>query len=290
MSRSALLPPNPEAVRRAVEIALEEDGARRDLTTQAIVPADQRGQAVFLARAPGVLAGMPVVVAVFAALDAAVTVKPLLPESAGFESGSQLARVEGPLASILSGERVALNFLQRLCGIATSTRALVDAVKGLRVAIADTRKTAPGLRALERYAVRAGGGRNHRFNLSDGILLKDNHLAAAQARGLSIQETIQETRRTAPHSLRVEIEVTTVDEALEALAGGAEVLLLDNMQPEEMRRVADQAHGRALVEASGGITLETVREVAETGVDIISAGSLTHSAPAIDISLEVEPT
>lgn len=288
MCPSQLLPPDPEAVRRAVMVALEEDGASRDVTTQAIVPPGQRGRALFLAKAPGVLAGMPVVRAVFTALDASVAVEPLLAEGARFQEGAELARVEGPLASILSGERVALNFLQRMCGIAARTRAMVDAAEDLGVAIADTRKTAPGLRALERYAVRAGGGRNHRFNLADGILLKDNHLAAAQARGLSIQEIIQETRLTAPHSLRVEIEVTTVDEALEALAGGAEVLLLDNMPPDEMRRVADLARGRALVEASGGITLENVRAVAETGIDIISAGSLTHSAPAIDISLEVE--
>lgn len=289
MPEQPLLPPDATAVRRAVEAALDEDGARRDLTTRAIVPANQRGRAVFLAKASGVLAGMPVAAAVFAALDPAVALEPLVAEGAWFETGATLARVEGPLAPILSGERTALNFLQRLCGIATRTRAMVAAVRGLSARIADTRKTTPGLRELERYAVRAGGGRNHRFNLSDGILLKDNHLAAARARGLTIQDVIQDVRLAAPHTLRVEVEVTSIDEALEALAGGAEVLLLDNMSLEEMRQVAEVAKGRALVEASGGVTLENVRAIAETGVSIISVGAITHSAPAIDISLEVEP-
>jgi len=289
MPEQPLLPPDATAVRRAVEAALDEDGARRDLTTRATVPENQRGRAVFLAKASGVLAGMPVVAAVFAALDPSVALEPLIAEAAWFETGAALARVEGPLAPILSGERTALNFLQRLCGIATRTRAMVAAVRGLPARIADTRKTTPGLRELERYAVRAGGGRNHRFNLADGILLKDNHLAAARARGLTIQEVIQAVRLATPHTLRVEVEVTSIDEALEALAGGAEVLLLDNMSLEEMRQVAEVAKGRALVEASGGVTLENVRAIAETGVSIISVGAITHSAPAIDISLEVEP-
>lgn len=289
MPEAPLQPLNPESVRRAVDAALEEDAARRDLTTQAIIPPDQQGHAIILAKQAGVLAGMPIAAAVFAALDASVALTPLVAEGARFEPATVLARVEGPLAPILSGERTALNFLQRLSGVATYTRAMVDAIDDLRVAIADTRKTAPGLRDLERYAVRAGGGRNHRFNLADGILLKDNHLAAARARGLTIQEIIQKVRLAVPHTLRVEVEVTSVDEALEALAGGAEVLLLDNMPPEDMARVSAIAKGRALVEASGGVTLENVRAIAETGVSIISVGAITHSAPAIDLSLEVEP-
>jgi nicotinate-nucleotide pyrophosphorylase (carboxylating) len=215
-----------------------------------------------------------------------------VPEGAGVSSGVVLAHVRGVLAPILSGERVALNFLQHRSGVATATRRLVDAVAGLSAAgalrIVDSRKTTPGLRVLERYAVRVGGGRNHRFNLSDGILVKDNHLAAARARSLSIAQVVEQARRAAPHTLRVEVEVTTVTEAQEALEGGADVVLLDNMPVEEMRRVVTAARGRALTEASGGVTLENVRAIAETGVDVISVGAITHSAPALDISLELE--
>lgn len=275
-------------LRRIVEDALEEDGARRDVTTQALVPQNQRGDGIVLAKAAGVVAGLPVAAAAFAALDTAITFEPSVPEGAAVAPDDALAGVAGPLAPVLSAERVALNFLQRLSGIATATRRAVDAVAGLNVRIVDTRKTTPGLRALERYAVRVGGGQNHRYNLSDGVLIKDNHLAAARARGLTIAEVIQQARAGTPHTMRIEVEVTAMDEALDALAGGAEVILLDNMTPDDMRRVVEVARGRALTEASGGVTLENVREIAETGVDIISLGSLTHSAPALDMSLEIE--
>jgi len=279
-------PLDPTVVRRIVEAALEEDGAGRDVTTQALVPPDQRGAGIVVAKASGVVAGLPVAAAAFAALDASVRLEQQVPEGAAVSPGGAVARVEGPLAPILSAERVALNFLQRLSGVATATRRLVEAVAGLKVRIVDTRKTTPGLRALERYAVRVGGGHNHRFNLGDGVLIKDNHLAAARGRGLTVEEVIRQARLAAPHTMRVEIEVTSVDDALEALAGGAEVVLLDNMSPEEMRRVAELARGRALTEASGGVALENVRAIAETGVDIISVGGITHSAPALDMSLE----
>lgn len=280
-----------------VEEALGEDGARRDVTTQALVPPDQQGTAVIVAKAQGVACGLPVAAAVFAALDPSLRFEARVAEGAAVAPGDVLARVEGTLAPILSGERVALNFVQRLSGVATATRRLVDAVSGLPVRIVDTRKTTPGLRALERYAVRVGGGHNHRFNLSDGVLIKDNHLAAARARGLSIAQVIEQARRAAPHTMRIEIEVTKVDEAIEALAAGADALLLDNMSLEEMRRVVAEAKGRAqtgarpgaLLEASGGVTLESVRAIAETGVDLISVGGITHSAPALDMSLELEP-
>ena len=276
------------ALRSIIQAALEEDGAHRDVTTQALVPPDQRGSGSVVAKKEGVVCGLPIAAATFAALDSSVRVEPLVPEGAAVAPGDAVARVEGPLAPILSGERVALNFLQRLSGIATATRRLVDAVAGLDVRIVDTRKTTPGLRPLERYAVRVGCGHNHRFNLSDGVLIKDNHLAAARARGLTIPDVIEQARRAVPHTMQIEIEVTTVDEAREAFAAGADAILLDNMPLDAMRQAVALAKGRALIEASGGVTLENVRAIAETGVDRISVGGITHSAPALDISLELE--
>ena len=279
---------DPSLVDRLVRAALEEDGAFRDVTTQALVPPEQSGRGVLLAKAGGVVAGLPVVVAAFHALDPSIRLSAKLQDGSVVEPGSVIATVEGPLAPILSAERVALNFLQRLSGVATATRALVDAVAGLNVRIVDTRKTTPGLRALERYAVRVGGGHNHRFNLADGVLVKDNHLAAARSRGLSLAQVVAAARAEAPHTMRIEVEVTTFAEAEEALAAGADVILLDNMSVAEMARCVRLAQGKALTEASGGVTLANVRAIAETGVDIISSGALTHSAKALDISLEIE--
>jgi nicotinate-nucleotide pyrophosphorylase (carboxylating) len=277
-----------DLVRRLVRAALEEDGAFQDVTTQTTVPPDQRGRGAFLAKDAGVLAGLPLVAAAFAALDPAVEVREKLRDGAALEYGSVIAEVEGPLAPILSAERVALNFLQRLSGTATLTRRLVDAVAGLPVRIVDTRKTTPGLRALERYAVRTGGGHNHRFNLTDGVLIKDNHLAAGRSRGRRLGEVIAAARAGSPHTVRIEVEVTTFEEAEEAATARADIILLDNMTPGEMGRCVRMIDGRALTEASGGITVDNVRAIAESGVDIISSGSLTHSATALDISLEVE--
>ncbi len=275
------------AVDRIVEVALAEDGARDDVTTSALVPPEQPGKAAITAKEEGVLAGLPVARAVFGALDDRVRFTPCLPEGTNIEAGDQIATVEGPLAAILSGERVALNFLQQLSGVATATHRLVTAVAGLPVKILDTRKTTPGLRVLERYAVRVGGGTNHRFNLSDGLLIKDNHIAATTDRDLSLAQIIEQARKSAPNGMLVEIEVTTIDEARHALGGGADVILLDNMSVADMGQAVQEARGRALTEASGGITIENVRQVAETGVDRISIGALTHSAPALDMSLEV---
>ena len=277
----------PDAVRRAVDLALAEDAAWRDVTTGALVPPDQQGRAVIIAKASGVLAGLAVAEAVFHTLDASLVFEAAAADGARLSPGQVVARIAGPLNPILRGERVALNFLQRLSGVATATAHLVEALEGLPTCLLDTRKTTPGLRALEKYAVRVGGGHSHRFNLADGILIKDNHLAALKARGEDIAGAVRLARLGSPHTLRVEIEVTSVDQALEALAAGAEVLLLDNMDLEDMRRVAGVARGRALTEASGGITLDNVRAVAETGVDFISVGAITHSAPALDMSLEV---
>jgi nicotinate-nucleotide pyrophosphorylase (carboxylating) len=277
-----------ELVRRIVRAALEEDGAFQDVTTLSTVPPDQRGRGVLLSKDSGVLAGMPVVGAAFDLVDPAVDLKPSLQDGAPLEHGSIIARVEGPLASILSAERIGLNFLQRLSGTATLTRRLVDAVAGLPTRVVDTRKTTPGLRALERYAVRVGGGHNHRFNLADGVLIKDNHIAAGRSRGLELAEVIGLARGGAPHTLRVEVEVTSYEMAQDAVEAGADVVLLDNMDPSEMARCVRMIAGRALTEASGGITVDNARSIAESGVDIISSGALTHSARALDISLDVE--
>ena len=277
-----------EIVRRVVRAALDEDGAFQDVTTLTTVPLGQRGRGVFMAKDTGVLAGMPLAVAAFEAVNAGIEVRPKLSEGAPLEYGSVIGEVVGPLAPILSGERVALNMLQRLSGTASLTRRLVDVVAGLNSRIVDTRKTTPGLRALERYAVRVGGGHNHRFNLADGVLIKDNHLAAGRSRGLSIGDVIRSARQGAPHTMRIEVEVESFEEARDAVEAGADIILLDNMDPPEMARCVEMIAGRALTEASGGVTIDNVRAIAESGVDIISSGSLTHSAKALDISLEIE--
>jgi nicotinate-nucleotide pyrophosphorylase (carboxylating) len=272
---------------RVALAALSEDGAFDDVTTAALVPPELSGKAVLLAKASGVVAGLPVAAAVFRAVDPALSFRPLVAEGAHVQPGDVLAEIEGPDQAILRGERVALNLLQRLSGIATATARLVDAVTGLPTRILDTRKTTPGLRALERYAVRMGGGQNHRWNLATGILVKDNHWRAVEAAGGTAGSAVRQLREHAP-GMPVEVEVTTVEEARQALAASVDVLLLDNMGLEEMRRVVEMASDHAKTEASGGITEATVRAVAETGVDYISVGAITHSAPALDVSLELE--
>jgi len=274
-------------LRRIALAALEEDGAFDDVTTGALVPPDLTGKAILLAKQAGVIAGLPVAAAVFRAVDASLAFRPLVEEGSRIAPGNVVAEIEGPAHAILRGERVALNLLQRLSGVATATARLVDAVEGLPAVILDTRKTTPGLRALERYAVRMGGGRNHRWNLATGILVKDNHWRAVEAAGGDVAGAVRQLRERAPE-MRVEVEVTSVDEARQALDAGVDALLLDNMGLEEMRQVVQMARGRATTEASGGITEATVRAVAETGVDFISVGAITHSAAALDISLEIE--
>jgi nicotinate-nucleotide pyrophosphorylase (carboxylating) len=284
------LPLHPAHLRRLAKSALAEDQARHDVTTAALVPPEQQGRAVIVAKAEGVLAGLPMAEAVFKALDPSLAWRPLAAEGACLSPGQAVAEVEGPLAAILRAERVALNYLTHLSGVATATARLVEAIAGTPCRLRDTRKTTPGLRALEKYAVRIGGGQNHRFTLADAVLIKDNHLAALTARGLGIADAVRLARVAAPPDMRVQIEVADVDGARQALAAGAHELLLDNMPPEEMRQVVDLAKGRAVLEASGGITLANARQVAETGVDYISVGAITHSAPALDLSLEVEPS
>jgi nicotinate-nucleotide pyrophosphorylase (carboxylating) len=241
-----------------------------------------------VAKKEGILAGINVAKQVFHRVDPELKVDVLLEDGARIKPGNKVADVSGSIASILAAERVALNFLQRLSGIASETKRYVEAVKGLPVRIMDTRKTTPGLRSLEKHAVKVGGGENHRMNLGDGILIKDNHLAALRSQGLNIKQIVARARQNSPQRLPVEVEVATASEALEAAEAGADIVMLDNMSLEDMRKAVKSIHGRALIEASGGITLDNVRAVAETGVDFISIGALTHSARALDISLELE--
>lgn len=275
-------------VRQVIDRALEEDAAWNDVTTNALVPPDVQGRGSFLVKAEGVLAGIEVAGLVLRQVDASLQFRELVNDGSKVRPGDIVAIVEGALSGILRGERVALNFLQRLSGIATQTARYVEAVRGFKAQIVDTRKTTPGLRLLEKYAVRVGGGHNHRLNLADGVLIKDNHLAALQAQGIGLTEAIRKVREQVPHTLKIEVEVTSLEQASQVVEAGAEALLLDNMSVAEMRRVVATCGGKILLEASGGITLDNVRAVAETGVDLISIGALTHSVKALDISLELE--
>ncbi|MCI0546909.1 MAG: carboxylating nicotinate-nucleotide diphosphorylase [Candidatus Rokubacteria bacterium] len=275
-------------VRAIIRRALEEDIAWGDVTTDNSVPADQWSRAVLLAKQEAVLCGGRVFAETLAMVDPAVTVDLRQPDGAPIGKGDVVARLEGPTRALLTGERTALNFVQRLSGIATTTAAFVARLRGLSTRLVDTRKTTPGLRLLEKYAVRVGGGHNHRFNLADAVLVKDNHLAALHSRGLDLASAIRTIKARVPHTMRVEVELTSPAQIDAALAGGADVILLDNMSNEDMREAVRRIGGRALTECSGNVTLETVRERAETGVELISSGALTHSATAVDLSLEIE--
>jgi nicotinate-nucleotide pyrophosphorylase (carboxylating) len=266
---------------RVVYAALAEDVGAGDVTTEATVDPDASGEAVLLVKEPGVVCGLDAAEAVFRALDEDIRFVTLVDEGAAVDGETVVARVTGLERAILTGERTALNFLGRLSGIATLTRTYVDAIAGTGAAILDTRKTTPGLRVLEKHAVACGGGRNHRLALDDGVLVKDNHLRAAG----SIAAAVERLRAATP--LPIEVECDTLDQVSDALDAGADALLLDNMSPDELREAVALARGRARLEASGGITLENVREVAETGVDEISIGALTHSARSLDVSLEL---
>jgi nicotinate-nucleotide pyrophosphorylase (carboxylating) len=270
-----------DTLERLAYAALAEDVGEGDVTTEAAVAADAIGTADILVKEPGVVCGLAIVEAVFRALDPETSFERLVDEGALVESRTAVGRVSGPLRAILTGERTALNFLGRLSGIATLTRRYADAVEGTAVAILDTRKTTPGLRALEKHAVAVGGGRNHRFGLDDGVLVKDNHLEAAGSIGEAVERL-----RAATH-LPIEIECDTLEQVREALAAGVEAILLDNMALDELRAAVALARGRARLEASGGVTLDNVRSIADTGVDEVSVGALTHSARSLDVSLEV---
>jgi nicotinate-nucleotide pyrophosphorylase (carboxylating) len=276
----------PIELTRVVSAALDEDLGRGDITTDACVPPSVVGRCAFRARSELVIAGGAVIGEVFRQIDSSVTVRDLVLDGTRLAPGGVIAQVLGPAASILKGERVALNFLQRLCGIATLTRRYVDALPGgSRTRITDTRKTTPGLRALERRAVRAGGGHNHREDLSSAVLIKDNHVAAAGG----IAQAISRCQEHAPHTSRIECEVDSLEQLEQALAADVDIVLLDNFDDAMVEHAIAINAGRALLEVSGGITLERVNKLASLGVDVISVGALTHSAAAADIGLDWEP-
>ena len=271
--------------RDLLRLALEEDLGSGDVTSALVVPPERRGTAIVEARQALVVCGLDVAEAVFRALDEEVLFERLATDGDRVEAGKPLARIHGRLAPLLAAERTALNFLMRLCGVATYTARFVEAVAGTGAAIVDTRKTLPGWRALDKYATAVGGARNHRVGLFDGILLKDNHVALAGGVALAVKTAIQ----NAPANLRVQVEVESAGDALAAVEAGADFLLLDNQNPDQARDIAVRLAGRALLEISGGVTLENVRAMAETGVQRISIGALTHSAPAADLALEIAP-
>jgi len=266
---------------RLIEQALLEDIHTGDITTRAVVPERRPAEARLIAKEEMVVAGLLIAGRVFARLDGDVIFNPCCADGESASTGTVLGTLRGDAADLLMGERVALNLLQRMCGIATLTSRFVAAVSGTKARIVDTRKTTPGLRVIEKYAVRIGGGINHRTGLYDGILIKENHITAAGG----ITEAIRRARAYIPHTLKIEIETETLAQVDEALAAGADIIMLDNMNLDEMRLAVAVIAGRALVEASGGVNLDTVRAIAETGVDIISVGALTHSPRAMDISM-----
>ncbi len=278
-----------EQINNIIDLALAEDISHGDVTSETLIPPELQGKASLLVKAKGVAAGGEVARKVFLRVDPSLKVKVLIKDGAKVKPGDIVATIFGSVVSILKAERVALNFLNRLSGIASQTAQYVAKTQDLPVIITDTRKTTPGLRLLEKYAVRVGGGQNHRLHLGDGILIKDNHLAALRTLGMSLEEIVAKAKQNAPRGLTVEVEVNTAEEALDAVEAGADIIMLDNMSPDEMRRVVSLVPSQVKVEASGGITLANVRAVAETGVNLISVGALTHSPKALDISLELEP-
>ena len=287
IGRDDLFQMTPE-IEDLIDRALTEDLSIGDPTTEVLLPPALKGKGEVIAKAEGFLAGVDVTLAVFRRVDPTLETRALIEDGASLHAGDVIAHATGPVSSILRAERTALNFLQRLSGIATATNKYVRAVKGHRARIIDTRKTTPGLRTLEKYAIRAGGGHNHRRNLGDGILIKDNHIQALRNEGLSLAEIVEKARDGASHTIRIEVEVEDLDQVREALDAGADILMLDNMGLAEMADAVRLVDGRAVIEASGGINLETVGEVAATGVDLISAGALTHSVIALDISLDLK--
>jgi nicotinate-nucleotide pyrophosphorylase (carboxylating) len=275
-------------VEETVQNALDEDLKDGDITTGPLIPAHKQGSARFLAKADGVLAGMQVMSIVFQKVDPFLKFTVLVNDGSKIKPGMVLGTVEGNVSSILKAERTALNLLQHLSGIATLTARYVDAVRGLPAKILDTRKTTPGLRVLEKYAVTMGGGTNHRMNLGDMVLIKDNHIAIARQDGLGITDIVRTARSKTAKNVKIEIETTNPQDALTAAEAGADVVMLDNMGLEDMRKAVRLIDHRAIVEASGGVNLEAVRAIAETGVDWISVGAITHSASALDISLKLQ--
>lgn len=266
-----------------VRRALEEDIGHQDITTGNLVPAEQKARGIFYAKSPGIVAGLEIVRQVLIFLDADLKFTIYKVDGEQVATGEAIAEVRGTTRALLTGERVALNFLQRLSGIATRTRQMVEMIKYNKAELVDTRKTTPGLRYLEKYAVAVGGARNHRFGLYDGVMIKDNHIRAAGG----IQKAISVIRQKVPHTVKIEVEVEDLKQLQEALESRADIILLDNMTLEDMKKAVEMAEGRALLEASGGIQEENLVEVAKTGVDFISVGALTHSVVSMDISFDL---
>ena len=275
---------NPIYIDNLIKTALLEDINYLDTTTDCLIPQEQQGSARFLAKAEGVLCGMDVALRVFELLQPDFKAEVFFHDGDAVKKGDVLARVSGKMRTLLKGERTALNLLQHMSGIATATSGAVKLVEGTRASIADTRKTLPGLRPLQKYAVTVGGGKNHRYNLSDAAMLKDNHIDACGG----IENAVGALKGKLGHMVKTEVEVRSLGELEEALAAGADVIMLDNMSPELMMQAVEITGGRARLEASGGITEETLRQVAQSGVDIISIGALTHSVKAFDISMKIE--
>ena len=275
---------NAEILNNIIRMALAEDIGHGDITTRATVDPDKDGTAVIIAKEDFILAGIEVFLEVFLYLEPAIDFSVNFTDGDRIKKGETIAELSGPLATLLTGERVALNLLQRMSGIATLTAKYAEAVSGTKARVLDTRKTTPGLRALEKYAVTVGGGQNHRFGLFDGVLIKDNHIAAAGG----IKKAITAARKSIPHTLKIEVECATLEQVKEALSSKADIIMLDNMDIKTMKAAADMIGRKALIEASGNMTLERVKSVAETGVDFISVGALTHSARAVDISMLIK--
>ncbi len=272
---------------RAVAAALEEDAPWGDITSEMLIPQSATARADLIAREPGVFSGGDVFTAAFRLTDPAIDVQLAVQDGDAFEKGAVLAVVSGPARGVLTAERIGLNFVQRMSGIATLTARYVAEVAHTGARIADTRKTTPGLRAFERHAVVNGGGHNHRYSLSDAVMAKDNHLAVLAAKGVSVTAALQGAIARLSHTTHVEVEVDRLDQIEAVLAAGIGTIMLDNFSLDDLRRGVEQVGGRATVEASGGVSLDTVRAIAETGVDVISVGALTHSAPALDLGLDV---
>jgi nicotinate-nucleotide pyrophosphorylase (carboxylating) len=266
--------------------ALAEDIGHGDLTTASLIPADLQASGVFIAKSPGVLAGIDVSRAVYTYLDPDTAFEAFKTDGDTLAKGDIIAKVSGKASVLLTGERVALNFMQRLSGIASKTRRMVELIKYLPAELIDTRKTTPGLRVLEKYAVKVGGARNHRFGLYDGVLIKDNHIKAVG----SIARAVSDARKNVPHTVKIEVEVDDLDQLQQALEARADIILLDNMDIEQMKKAVEITAGRAQLEASGGINEESLVEVAKSGVDLISSGALTHSATSLDISFDLTET
>jgi len=283
------LQPTEEQIKKIIDLALAEDTGGGDITSRILIPADLNGRAFIVAKEEGILAGGDIIKLVFLRVEPSLKVELLISDGKKLKAGDKVAAISGNVADILKAERVALNFLSHLSGIASETARYVAWVKETPAIITDTRKTAPGMRLLDKYAVRIGGGRNHRFHLGDGVLIKDNHIAALRALDMSLADIIARARKNATEGLKIEIEVNTIAEAIEAANASADIVLLDNMPPDQIKQVVELLPARVKTEASGGITLDNIRMVAMAGVDTISIGAITYSARALDFSLELEP-